>query len=311
MKDIVIIMGYNAAGKSTVVKQFTDRGYTRLNRDTEGGSLDDLATKAHHLIRGGITTIVLDNTYATVESRRSIMKVAKICQIPIRCLLLTTSFEDAQLNACLRMVKDTGRLLMPEDFKKTKNPNHFPPVALFNYRKVFEKPTTAEGFVEVKEFPFVREWPSDYVNKALILDYDGNLRESLGEYDYPCTPSEVVIFPNRTTVIKKYQKDGYILLGASNQSGVAKKILSSKDADDCLKETNRQLGLDIDYQFCPHSIPPVSCYCRKPHPGMGAVFIVKYKLNPSECIFVGDQTSDKTFAERCGFQFKHTTEFFI
>ena len=50
--------------------------------------------------------------------------------------------------------------------------------------------------------------------------------------------------------------------------------------------------------------------CFKPMPGMGAEFIEKYKLNPSECIMVGDMTSDKTFAKRCGFQFMDAEEFF-
>jgi len=156
-KELVIILGYNAAGKSTLVQQFTLRNYRRLNRDVEGGSLDDLAVKADHLLKGGVDTIVLDNTYPTVKSRASIIAVAKANKVPIRCLWLTTSFEEAQLNACLRMVRDTGKLLQPEDFKKTKNPNHFPPVALFAYKKEFQKPTTTEGFASVQPVEFKRE----------------------------------------------------------------------------------------------------------------------------------------------------------
>ena len=109
-------MGYNAAGKSTLVQQFTLRNYHRLNRDIEGGSLDNLAVKADYLLKGGVNTLVLDNTYPTVKSRASIIQVAKANKVPIRCVWLTTSFEDAQLNACLRMVRDCGKLLQPEDF---------------------------------------------------------------------------------------------------------------------------------------------------------------------------------------------------
>jgi phosphoglycolate phosphatase-like HAD superfamily hydrolase len=43
---------------------------------------------------------------------------------------------------------------------------------------------------------------------------------------------------------------------------------------------------------------------------MLAYFIVKHKLNPAECIFVGDATSDKTCAERAGMQYKHPADFF-
>ena len=108
-----------------------------------------------------------------------------------------------------------------------------------------------------------------------------------------------------TKVVKSFESQGYILLGASNQSGVAKGILTEEMARKCFEETNNMLGVRLDFQFCPHTIPPVSCYCRKPHFGMGAVFIEKYKLNPADCIMVGDQTTDESFAERCGFKFIH------
>ena len=46
-------------------------------------------------------------------------------------------------------------------------------------------------------------------------------------------------------------------------------------------------------------------------PGMGVQFIEKYKLDPSQCIMVGDMKTDQTFAERCGFQFINAQKFFI
>jgi histidinol phosphatase-like enzyme len=70
------------------------------------------------------------------------------------------------------------------------------------------------------------------------------------------------------------------------------------------------LGFDIDYLFCPHNSFPISCYCRKPMPGLGVALVEKYKLDPSQCIMVGDRTTDKTFASRSGFQFQHASKFF-
>jgi len=43
---------------------------------------------------------------------------------------------------------------------------------------------------------------------------------------------------------------------------------------------------------------------------MGVLFIEKYKLDPQQCVMVGDWTSDKSFAERCGFQFVDADAFF-
>ena len=310
-KHVIVLMGINGAGKSTLVQQLVAQGYHRINRDTTGGTLDGQVKIAELQILDGVTKkIVLDNTYPTVESRKTIIKFAKHWQAKISCHWLTTSFEDAQLNACLRMVKKTGKLLSPEEMKASKDPNLFPPVALFNYRKIFEKPTTNEGFDEVIEFPFKRIWPSEYKNKAIILDYDGTLRESLGQYDYPIKLSDIKVNRISTNIIHEFKQRGYLILGASNQSGISKGILSDNDAIDCFKETNRQLNIDVDFMYCPHRIPPVSCYCRKPHPGMGAYFIEKYKLLPSLCVMVGDQTTDETFAERCGFKFIYANDFF-
>lgn len=308
--EIVLIMGYNAAGKTTLTQPYLQKGYTRINRDEIGGKLKDLHEFADKAIAEGKDRLVLDNTYRNRESRKSIIQVAKKHGIPIRCVHLDTSFEDAQYNACQRMVRDTGKLLMPDDLKLTKNPNHFPPAALFGYRKEFEKPTSAEGFSKIEVIPFVRELNPEHKNKALILDYDGNLRDSSGVKDYPIIPDDVVLLPGRTEKIQEYVDQGYMLLGVSNQSGVAKGILSHQDAIDCFERTNELLGHKIEYYFCPHSVPPVKCYCRKPHSGIGVYLIEKYKLDPSQCLMVGDQQTDFTFSKRCGFQFQWTKDFF-
>lgn len=310
--EIVVILGYNAGGKSTLVAEYTSKGYVRINRDTTGGTLDGQVDYVHKAIHDGATKIVLDNTYMDKKSRASLIKYATDIKAIIRCVWLTTSFEDAQLNACLRMVKAKGKLLMPEDFKTEKNPNLFPPVALFNYKKHFEKPTTDEGFTVVEKVEFKRVWAPEFKEPALILDYDDTLRTCTGKEKFPCCPTEIKMLPGRAERIKKFMKDHKIkkLLGVSNQSGVAKGKLTMEDAKKCFDHTNKELGLDIEYYFCPHNVPPVNCYCRKPHPGIGALLIVKHNLLPEKCVFVGDQTTDKTFAERCGFQYQDVGEFF-
>ena len=45
-------------------------------------------------------------------------------------------------------------------------------------------------------------------------------------------------------------------------------------------------------------------------PGLGVAFIEKYKLDSSKCIIVGDIKTDKTIAQRRGFQFQDAEEFF-
>jgi len=308
--SVVLIIGYNAAGKSTLVQQYESQGFDRLNRDLVGGSLEGLEKKLHGLLAGGKRRVVLDNTYADKASRKGVIDIAKAQGVPVKCVWLTTSFEDAQLNACLRMVERAGRLLMPEDFKSCKDPNLFPPAALFAYKNRFEKPTVAEGFAAVEEVPFVRQYNPAWTNSALILDCDGVLRETNGKEKFPTKPSEVVAIQGRgKRIIEEAKKYDY-LLGISNQSGIAKKKLTAADAEACFAKTNELQGIDVPWLYCPHKVPPVTCYCRKPHPGLGALVITKYKLDPRKCLYVGDMTTDKTFAKRCGFEFVHEMDFF-
>ncbi len=308
---IVVLMGYNAAGKTTLVQNYIDQGYHRVNRDELGGKLYDLPKVVEELHSKGTVKFVLDNTYVDIEARKSIIECAKKLKLPIKCVWLNTSFEDAQFNAVQRMVRKAGRLLDPIDFKTNKDPNLFPPVALFNYKKKFQKPTVAEGFDSVEVIEFVRKKDPKYKNKALFLDYDDTLRTvTEGDFAFPTKVSEVKVLPGRKEKLDEYVKKGYRLLGASNQSGIAKGTITTQDAVDCFEETNRQLGHDIEYFFCCHSIPPVVCYCRKPSVGIFIHFIEKYKLDTEQCIFVGDQTTDKTAAARCKIKYYHPDEFF-
>jgi bifunctional polynucleotide phosphatase/kinase len=154
-KEIVIVMGFPASGKSTVVQTFVDQGYTRLNRDSVGGSMDELTRLAEKTLLD-TDQLVLDNLYPSVKSRAPIVALAKQNKIPIRCYMMDTSLEDAQLNACLRMIRKYGSI--PEDFKTVKDPNTFPPAVIYKYRKEFQQPTVKEGFQQVLTIPFVRTW---------------------------------------------------------------------------------------------------------------------------------------------------------
>ena len=322
-REIVIVMGFNASGKSTLVKEFTDAGYHRINRDELGGTIEQQSGHAVHALKSGYDKVVLDNTYPTIESRESIILIGKDLGVPVRCVWLQTSFEDAQLNACLRQIDQTGGLIMPNDFKG-RGPNLFPPVAIFTYKNKFENkkkdqkypgkqiPSVDHGFSVVEKRQFVREWPTDYTNKAIILDADDTVRHSTGKEVWPLDPSEVEIIDGCGDVIKEYQSNGWLILGISNQSTHEKKEYKTPLAtiDACFGRTNELLGVNIEWLYCPHYRFPVACFCRKPHSGLGAVVIRKHKLNPIECIYVGDSTSDKTFAGRCGFKFQHEKEFF-
>src|SRR5499427_4359132 len=183
------------------------------------------------------------------------------------------------------------------------------PAVLFAYRKDYEPPSTSEGFIEVTNVPFVRR-PTGYKNKALWLDYDGCLRRSRSGKKWPTDPDDVETLVGRSEVLKEFVKAGFLLLGASNQSAIAKGELTAAVAEECFRRTNEMLGVDIEIGYCPHRVPPITCYCRKPMPGMGVHWLEKYKLDNRRVVMVGDMTTDRTFAARCGVQFCDCEEFF-
>lgn len=310
MSKVTMVVGYPAAGKSTLTKYLVDKGAISLNRDTEGGTIAELLPKMEGLLKDN-KDIVLDNLFATVDVRKPFIELAKKYGADISCQLMGTSIEDAQFNVVQRAIGLIGKFPTPEAIKETKHTNVFPPAVLFKYKKDFQKPTVEEGFSKVETVKFVRKENPEFTNKALIVDYDGTLRECINGNDkYPVAESQIEIKPGRTKILEDYKKRGYKLLGVSNQSGVAKGELTYDTADRLFAYTNKLLGVDIEYRFCPHQSAPISCYCRKPMNGIGVEFILKYKLKASDCIMVGDMTTDKTFAQRAGFQYIDQEDFF-
>jgi histidinol-phosphate phosphatase family protein len=311
--EIVLVMGFPASGKSTWTAQ-RFHGHRRINRDSLGDrTLDDLCPLVERALDEG-APVVLDNTYATRESRASVLAVARRRGVPARCVWLDSTIEHAQYNAVERLVRKHGRLLSPAEIKQAgrADPNTYGPSVLFRHRKIFEAPGPAEGFASIEKVAFARAaQPEGYAHKALLLDYDGTLRRTKSGDKYPLTPDDVEVLPGRSEVLKRYAAEGYRLLGVSNQSAVSKGTLSEEGARACFARTNELLGVDVEVAFCPHDPAPISCWCRKPMPGLGVAFIEKYKLDRSQVVMVGDMTTDRTFAARAGVRFVDQSEFFV
>lgn len=309
--DVVVIMGTPAAGKTSRVNPFLERGYLRLNRDDLGGSLDGMVPRLEQAADSGTRRFVLDNTYGTRKSRSRLLAACADRHLPVRCVWLDTPPEAAAFHAARRMLERHGRLLSPAEITADEAANTFPPGVLRAYAKSFEAPELDEGFTHVERVPYVRRLGPEYTHKALILDYDGTLRETKSGEIYPRDPDDVIALPGRAAVLRRYQAEGYRLLGVSNQSGVASKQITAEVAQACLDRTNALLGIEIEAVFCPHPAGRApACFCRKPLPGFAVQFIEAYRLDPAQCIMVGDMESDRGFAEAAGFRFAWAAEFF-
>jgi aryl-alcohol dehydrogenase-like predicted oxidoreductase len=291
--DVVLIMGLPGAGKSTAARVYVDAGYARLNRDDAGGSLSGLLPELQHVVEEGHTRVVLDNTYMSRASRARVIQAANTLGLKVRCVWIATSVEDAQVNAVSRIIANHGRLLGPEEMKETvkRDISAFAPSVQFRHQRELEPPDPAEGFSRIDVVPFERRHEPAMTNKAVIVWVD----ESIGR---------------RGPVLRRYHDAGWLLLGIAWCPQVADKTTTAEQVEAGFVSLQDQLGVPIEVLYCPHAAGPPKCWCRKPLPGLGAVFIQRHRLDPSQCIYVGSGPQDPGFARRLGFQYREASEFF-
>jgi aryl-alcohol dehydrogenase-like predicted oxidoreductase/predicted kinase len=304
--EIVLIMGLPAAGKSTLARTLETQGYARLNRDEDGGSLRQLLPALDRAIETGSTRLVLDNTYVSRTSRAAVVQAAAKHRLPIRCVWLSTSLEDAQVNAATRMLAKYGRLLGPDEIRQTtkKDVNAFGPTVQFRYQRELEAPIEAEGFSQIDTIPFERRRDPSYTNRALVVWCDGVLRAGRS------SESALEIFTARGEVLRRYHTDGWTICGLSWQPEVAEHTMTIEQADMSFMRMQTALGISMDVVYCPHGAGAPECWCRKPLPGLGVMLIERYRLDPSQCVYVGAGPQDPGFARRLGFAYADATQFF-
>lgn len=132
------------------------------------------------------------------------------------------------------------------------------------------------------------------VKRAVFFDRDGTLCD---DANYLCRWEDFRLFEN-ISELRRLKKAGFLLIGISNQSGIARGIIN----EDFVKEVHQlfidKFGFD-DFLYCPHH-PDEHCSCRKPEPGMLLKARARHKISLKDSYFVGDKESDMLTALSVG-----------
>ncbi|MEK6797709.1 MAG: HAD family hydrolase [Planctomycetota bacterium] len=144
---------------------------------------------------------------------------------------------------------------------------------------------------------------------AVFLDRDGTIIENSG---YLADPSEVRLLPGAADAIRRLHRGGFLVVVVSNQSGVARGLLTERQlwsVHDRLVELLEQYGARLDAAYyCPFLFGPeakVEAYrrdsdLRKPAPGMLVQASREHDIDLSASWMIGDSLSDVEAGTQAG-----------
>jgi len=139
-------------------------------------------------------------------------------------------------------------------------------------------------------------------NPAVFLDRDGTLIE---EVAYATRPEDIRILGGVAKALAALAQAGYKLIVVTNQSAIARGMLTEEDLHrfhEALDDRLDLLGARVDaYYACPHHPDPgdtsradlaVECDCRKPKPGLLLRAAEDFDIDLTASWLVGDTWRD-------------------
>jgi D-glycero-D-manno-heptose 1,7-bisphosphate phosphatase len=137
--------------------------------------------------------------------------------------------------------------------------------------------------------------------KLVILDRDGTINHDSD--DYIKSPEEWRPIRGSLEAIARLTQAGYRVVVATNQSGIARGLFTTRTLfaiHDTLQRALGQLGGRIDaFFFCPHAAD-AGCECRKPQPGMLLEVSRRFNISLKDTYMVGDSRKDLEAAAAAG-----------
>ncbi|MDK3257064.1 HAD-IIIA family hydrolase [Blastococcus capsensis] len=140
----------------------------------------------------------------------------------------------------------------------------------------------------------VRRWKG--LPDLVLFDRDGTL---VHDFPYNGDPEWVRPVDGAKEALDALRARGVRVGVVSNQSGVARGLITGDQVDACMKRLDDLLGPFDTVQFCPHG-PDDGCSCRKPAPGMVTAACAGLGVDPVRCVVIGDIGADVEAATAAG-----------
>jgi HAD superfamily hydrolase (TIGR01662 family) len=130
----------------------------------------------------------------------------------------------------------------------------------------------------------------------VLFDRDGTL---VHDFPYNGDPEWVRPVEGAKEALDRLRAQGVRVGVVSNQSGVARGIITHAQVDACMARLAELLGPFDTVQVCPHG-PDDGCTCRKPAPGMVKAAGAALDIDPARTVVIGDIGADVEAAAAAG-----------
>ena len=132
--------------------------------------------------------------------------------------------------------------------------------------------------------------------RAVLFDRDGTLVHDVA---YNGDPALVRPVAGAADSMRRLRAAKLLVGLVSNQSGIARGLLTAADVRAVNDELQRRIGRFDAVAVCPHG-PQDGCGCRKPAPGLVLEAARALRVRPEECVVVGDIGADVAAAAAAG-----------
>ena len=137
-------------------------------------------------------------------------------------------------------------------------------------------------------------WPPPV--KAVLFDRDGTIVEDV---PYNGDPDHIRPMTDARHAVDRLRIKGIRVAVITNQSGVARGLISTDDVRAVNERIDRAIGPFDAWEVCHHG-PDDGCECRKPRPGLVRAAARRLGVDPTRCVVIGDIGADVLAARAAG-----------